>query len=144
MGRWMLPYFHLPQSRLRRIHSDKCSVPAPRLLPRYYPLPFPTSCHRSFLLSGSCRTAAVLQSQILCRSTDISAFVPCCQNGFRLRSRDTCIPVILPCTSPIFFVFFLNFTYRTISPSSNGSPHSGQNFGGCSGSSGSQPHLSHL
>ena len=30
-----------------------------------------------------------------------------------------------------------------ISPSSNGSPHSGQNFGGCAGSSGSQPHLSH-
>ena len=31
-----------------------------------------------------------------------------------------------------------------ISPSLNGSPHSGQNFGGWVGSSGSQPHLSHL
>ena len=34
--------------------------------------------------------------------------------------------------------------YFWISPSLNGSPHSGQNFGGCLGSSGSQPHLSHL
>lgn len=33
---------------------------------------------------------------------------------------------------------------QTRSPSSNGSPHSGQNFGGCVGSAGSQPHLSHL
>ena len=31
-----------------------------------------------------------------------------------------------------------------MSPSSNGAPHSGQNFGGWVGSSGSQPHLSHL
>ena len=31
-----------------------------------------------------------------------------------------------------------------MSPSSNGSPHSGQNFGGWVGSSGSQSHLSHL
>ena len=30
------------------------------------------------------------------------------------------------------------------SPSSKGSPHSGQNLGGWAGSSGSQPHLSHL
>ena len=28
--------------------------------------------------------------------------------------------------------------------SSKGSPHSGQNLGGCAGSAGSQPHLSHL
>ena len=34
--------------------------------------------------------------------------------------------------------------YTMISPSLNGSPHSGQNFGGWVGSSGSQPHLSHL
>ena len=34
--------------------------------------------------------------------------------------------------------------YFWISLSSNGSPHWGQNFGGCIGSSGSQPHLSHL
>lgn len=33
---------------------------------------------------------------------------------------------------------------ETVSPSLNGSPHSGQNFGGLVGSSGSQPHLSHL
>ena len=32
----------------------------------------------------------------------------------------------------------------TMSFASNGSPHSGQNFGGLVGSSGSQPHLSHL
>ena len=32
----------------------------------------------------------------------------------------------------------------TMSPPSKGSPHSGQNFGGCVGSAGSQPHLSHL
>ena len=31
-----------------------------------------------------------------------------------------------------------------MSPVSKGSPHSGQNLGGCLGSSGSQPHLSHL
>ena len=31
-----------------------------------------------------------------------------------------------------------------MSPSSKGSPHSGQNLGGCAGSAGSQPHLSHL
>ena len=31
-----------------------------------------------------------------------------------------------------------------MSPSSKGSPHSGQNFGGWAGSSGSHPHLSHL
>ena len=31
-----------------------------------------------------------------------------------------------------------------MSPSSKGSPHSGQNLGGCLGSAGSQPHLSHL
>ena len=31
-----------------------------------------------------------------------------------------------------------------MSPSSKGSPHSGQNLGGWAGSSGSQPHLSHL
>ena len=34
--------------------------------------------------------------------------------------------------------------HETLSPSLNGSPHSGQNFGGLVGSSGSQPHLSHL
>ena len=33
--------------------------------------------------------------------------------------------------------------YCTISASSKGSPHSGQNFGGLRGSSGCQPHLSH-
>jgi hypothetical protein len=31
-----------------------------------------------------------------------------------------------------------------MSPSSKGSPHSGQNFGGLVGSSGSKPHLLHL
>ena len=31
-----------------------------------------------------------------------------------------------------------------MSPSSKGSPHSGQNLGGLVGSAGSQPHLSHL
>ena len=32
--------------------------------------------------------------------------------------------------------------HYTQSLSSNGSPHSGQNFGGCVGSAGCQPHLS--
>ena len=35
-------------------------------------------------------------------------------------------------------------TYPAISPSSKGSPHSGQNLGRWVGSDGSQPHLSHL
>ena len=34
--------------------------------------------------------------------------------------------------------------YQVRSLSSKGSPHSGQNLGGWAGSSGSQPHLSHL
>ena len=34
--------------------------------------------------------------------------------------------------------------YFTISPASNGSPHSGQNFGAFVGSACSHPHLSHL
>lgn len=36
------------------------------------------------------------------------------------------------------------YVYYTRSSSLKGSPHSGQNFGGCSGSAGTQPHLSHL
>ena len=39
--------------------------------------------------------------------------------------------------APNSFLYF-------ISPSSNISPHSGQNFGGFAGSCGSHPHLSHL
>ena len=34
--------------------------------------------------------------------------------------------------------------HYTMSPSSKGSPHSGQNLGGCCGSAGSQPHLSQM
>ena len=37
-----------------------------------------------------------------------------------------------------------SFLFYLTSFSSNTSPHSGQNFGGCAGSAGSQPHLSHL
>ena len=38
----------------------------------------------------------------------------------------------------------VEYFYALMSPSSNGSPHSGQNLGGFAGSSGSHPHLSHL
>jgi hypothetical protein len=38
----------------------------------------------------------------------------------------------------------VEYFYALMSPSSKGSPHSGQNLGGFAGSSGSHPHLSHL
>ena len=46
--------------------------------------------------------------------------------------------------SAFFYLFRLLILYHLISLSSKGSPHSGQNLGGWAGSSGSQPHLSHL
>lgn len=46
--------------------------------------------------------------------------------------------------SAFFYLFRFLILYHLISLSSKGSPHSGQNLGGWAGSSGSQPHLSHL
>ena len=162
-GRWMPPYFRLPRSHRHRIRSGRYSGPVPRLLSRHCLPPSPISYHPFFPVSGSRRTAATLPFQIPYHRTDISVSVLCCRNGFRLHSRGICIPVILPCSfsdlfslekplthsSPASAVFrfrvcYFTNRYLTISPSSNGSPHSGQNFGGWAGSSGSQPHLSHL
>ena len=58
-----------------------------------------------------------------------SAAKKACENHRRLRS-------IRAGTSGKFTAYY------TQSLSSNGSPHSGQNFGGCAGSAGCQPHLS--
>ena len=156
---------------------------------------YPIAYHPVFLPSELYHTAAKSQFQTRYRSRGISISVPCCQSGCRLRSRDICIPVVLPSHFSDLFPYVtvpcLHTHYLTISPSSKGSlpsthacpatgfcrcfafqigkicchhcnirnfqfrkslprnnynefPHSGQNFGGCAGSSGSQPHLSHL
>ena len=50
----------------------------------------------------------------------------------------------IPVTGSLFLMLSLLFFIYCASSSLKGSPHSGQNFGGLVGSSGTQPHLSHL
>ena len=92
-----------------------------------------------FLIAYNAHNGYCIHPLFICSSTEGAGF-----DLFFLYENRSFSRRGIPVTGSLFLMLSLLFFIYCASSSLKGSPHSGQNFGGLVGSSGTQPHLSHL